>query len=80
MLFGRGAGAYFFRVFMHWNDFLAGIALYLVLEGILPFLSPESWRRSITMVAGLPLRQLQIFGLVSMLAGLVLLAVVRGGS
>ncbi|MEZ5565772.1 MAG: DUF2065 domain-containing protein [Gammaproteobacteria bacterium] len=65
---------------MDWKDLLTGVALYLVLEGILPFLSPDGWRRSMTVIAGLPRRQLRIFGLISMLAGLVLLFVVRSGS
>ena len=65
---------------MDWKDLLTGLALYLVFEGILPFLSPEGWRRSMSMIAGLPARQLRIFGLISMLAGVALLVVVRGGS
>jgi hypothetical protein len=65
---------------MDWNDFLTGLALYLVLEGILPFLSPEGWRRSMSLIAGLPARQLRIFGLASMLAGVVLLVFVRSGT
>jgi uncharacterized protein YjeT (DUF2065 family) len=65
---------------MNWNDFLTGLALYLVLEGILPFLSPDGWRRSMSVIAGLSSRQLRIFGLVSMLAGILLLVVVRGGT
>lgn len=65
---------------MDWNDLLTGLALYLVLEGILPFMSPEGWRRSMAVIAELPPRQLRIFGLVSMLAGVVLLVIVRGGS
>jgi len=65
---------------MDWNDFLTGLSLYLVLEGILPFVSPEGWRRSMSVIAGLPGRQLRIFGLVSMLAGLLLLVFVWGGT
>ena len=65
---------------MDWDNLLTGFALYLVFEGILPFLSPEGWRRSMSMIAGLPARQLRIFGLISMLAGVALLVVVRGGS
>jgi uncharacterized protein YjeT (DUF2065 family) len=65
---------------MDWNDLLTGLALYLVLEGLLPFLSPEGWRRSMSLIAGLPARQLRIFGLVSMVAGLALLVLVRGGA
>jgi uncharacterized protein YjeT (DUF2065 family) len=65
---------------MDWKDFLTGLALYLVLEGVLPFLSPEGWRKSIAVIAQLPERQLRIFGLVSMLAGVALLVFVRGGT
>ena len=65
---------------MDWNDFLTALALYLVLEGMLPFASPEGWRRSMSAIAELSARQLRAFGLVSMLAGLVLLVFVRGGS
>ena len=65
---------------MDWNDLLTGLALYLVLEGVLPFLSPDGWRRSLSLMAGLPSRQLRIFGLVSMLAGVALLVLVRGGT
>ena len=65
---------------MDWNDFLTALALYLVFEGMLPFVSPEGWRRSMRAIAELSARQLRVFGLVSMLAGLVLLKFVRGGS
>jgi hypothetical protein len=65
---------------MDWNDLLTGLALYLVFEGVLPFLSPEGWRRSMSLIAALPGRQLRIFGLVSMVAGVALLVLVRGGS
>ncbi|MBL8200711.1 MAG: DUF2065 domain-containing protein [Chromatiales bacterium] len=65
---------------MDWDDLLTALALYLVLEGVLPFLSPEGWRRSMSLIAGLPGRQLRLFGLVSMLAGLALLVIVRGGT
>lgn len=65
---------------VHWSDLLTGFALYLILEGVLPFLSPDGWRRSMGMIAGLPRGQLRMFGLVSMVAGLVLLFVVRSGT
>jgi uncharacterized protein YjeT (DUF2065 family) len=62
---------------MEWSDFLAAFALYLVIEGILPFVSPRSWKQSIEMIAKLSERQLRIFGLISMVAGVMLLAIVR---
>lgn len=62
---------------MDWNDLLAALAIYLVLEGLFPFLSPSRWRESMAMIARLPERQLRVAGLISMLAGLMLLAWVR---
>ncbi len=63
---------------MDWSDLLAAFALYLVIEGLLPFVSPRNWKQSVAMIAQLSDKQLRIFGLVSMLAGLMLLAFVRG--
>ena len=62
---------------MLWSDLLAALALYLVLEGLLPFASPKRWRRSLTMLGQLSDRELRIGGLVIMLAGLALLYLVR---
>ena len=63
---------------MIWSDLLAACALYLVLEGILPFLSPQALRRTLHAFAALEDRQLRVAGLVSMLAGASLLYWVRG--
>jgi uncharacterized protein YjeT (DUF2065 family) len=62
---------------MQWSDLLAAFALYLVLEGIMPFLSPPLMKRVMLSFVQSPDRQLRIGGLVSMLAGLVLLYFVR---
>ena len=63
---------------MDWNDLLAAIALYLILEGLLPFLSPAKWRETIAMLATMSEQQLRIMGLVSMILGALLLAFIRG--
>jgi len=63
---------------MNWNDLLAAFALYLVIEGLLPFVSPDNWRRSLAVIAQLGDNQLRLFGLGSMIAGLILLLLVRG--
>lgn len=63
---------------MNWNDLFAAFALYLVIEGLLPFVSPDNWRRSLAMIAQLGDNQLRLFGLGSMIAGLILLLLVRG--
>jgi uncharacterized protein YjeT (DUF2065 family) len=64
---------------LNWNDLLAAFALYLVIEGLLPFVSPGSWRKSLMMISGLKNGQLRFFGLASVVAGLGLLLFVRGG-
>lgn len=60
-----------------WSDIGAAVALILVLEGLLPFLGPEALRRTLVQVIQLDDRALRTIGLVSMLAGLGLLALVR---
>ena len=62
---------------MNWSDLLAALALYLVLEGIMPFLNPQGVKRLMLTFANFADRQLRIWGLASMSAGLVLLYIVR---
>jgi uncharacterized protein YjeT (DUF2065 family) len=56
--------------------FFAAIALMLVIEGLLPFFSPGSWRSMVTKAASFTDGQLRFMGLMSIVAGLVLLYVV----
>ena len=62
---------------MIWSDFLAALALVLVIEGIIPFINPQSLRRMLATVAQLDDRTLRIAGLVSMALGVVMLYIVR---
>ena len=62
---------------MRWTDLFAALALYLVLEGVLPFLNPQAMKRVLTMMATLSDRQLRLWGLASMAAGVMLLYLVR---
>lgn len=62
---------------MNWSDLLAAVALYLVLEGILPFLNPQAMKRVMLLFSNLGDSQLRIWGLLSMSGGLVLLYLVR---
>ena len=63
---------------MEWSDLFAAFALYLVLEGLLPFMAPQGWKRSVEQMTKLTDSQLRKIGLASMFAGLLLLAFVRG--
>ncbi len=63
---------------MIWSDLLAACALYLVLEGIMPFINPQAMRRAMQAFAALDDGKLRIAGLTSMIAGAALLYWVRG--
>ena len=63
---------------MAWSDLLAGVAFYLILEGLFPFVLPEAWRRSVVRMSQLDDRELRGFGLAVVIAGLGLLFLVRG--
>ena len=58
---------------MSGETFWSAIALVLVIEGLLPFLSPAGWRRAFTQLLQLRDGQLRFFGLCSILLGLALL-------
>ncbi len=61
------------------RDFLAALALALVIEGILYFAFPDGMRRMLTAVAGLPPMQIRLAALAVALVGLVMIWVVRRG-
>ncbi|SEO59511.1 DUF2065 domain-containing protein [Aquisalimonas asiatica] len=53
--------------------FMTAIALVLIVEGILPFLSPRLLRRYLEQVQAMDDRSLRLGGLAAMLSGLGLL-------
>jgi len=55
--------------------FLGAVALMLVFEGLLPFLSPNTWREVFARALRLSDGQIRFLGLSSMLVGLLLLLV-----
>lgn len=52
---------------------LTGFALMLVIEGLMPFLSPGLWRESFRKLVELTDGQLRFIGMTSMLSGLLML-------
>ena len=59
------------------NSLLVAFGLVLVLEGILPFLTPRIWREAFRKMLDLNDGQLRFMGLLSMLAGVSLVLIVR---
>ncbi|MEJ2327492.1 MAG: DUF2065 domain-containing protein [Chromatiaceae bacterium] len=60
-----------------WHNLLVALALLFVIEGIWPFLSPDSLRRTLLLVLEQDSRSLRTAGLVSMLTGVALLYLVN---
>jgi uncharacterized protein YjeT (DUF2065 family) len=56
---------------------LLGLALMLIIEGIVPFLFPALWREAFRKMVALADGQVRFFGLTSMLLGLLLLYLVK---
>jgi uncharacterized protein len=55
------------------DNIWAAFALVLVIEGLLPFISPGGWRRMFEQVLKLQDGQIRFYGIASIAAGLVLL-------
>jgi len=60
-----------------WQDLGAAVSLVLIFEGMLPFLSPERWRRALETIRGLTDGQLRNMGLILISVGVVLLYFTR---
>lgn len=60
------------------TNLLLAVALMLVIEGILPFLAPGTWREAFRKLTEMSDGQLRFIGLSSMLAGLLLLYLIKG--
>jgi uncharacterized protein YjeT (DUF2065 family) len=56
-----------------WYELALALSLVFILEGIVPFLYPERWRKLVQQLAKTDNRTMRITGLASMLLGLVLL-------
>jgi uncharacterized protein YjeT (DUF2065 family) len=59
------------------SDLLAAIGLFLVFEGIAPFLSPQGVKRAVARLLEVRDRELRIAGLGSMLVGVIILYLAR---
>jgi len=55
------------------QDLLTALALVLIIEGLLPLLAPAAWQRAMQELSQYNPRVIRIGGVISMLAGAVLL-------
>jgi uncharacterized protein YjeT (DUF2065 family) len=60
-----------------WQDILTAFSLYLIIEGMIPFVNPAFFRRAVSRIAELGDNNLRTTGLTVMGIGLLLLFIVR---
>ncbi len=56
-------------------NLVAALALVLILEGLMPLLSPSAWRDAMRRIGALRDGQIRFMGLAATVSGLLLLAV-----
>jgi len=59
------------------TDLWAAIAIAMIFEGIMPFLSPKNWKQAIAKIFSLPDEKIRIFGFFVMIGGVILLSLVK---
>jgi uncharacterized protein len=59
---------------MNGETLVSALALVLIAEGLLPLLSPRSWKEAFARLLQLQDGQLRFFGLIAVACGLLLLA------
>lgn len=59
------------------DSLLAAIALVLVFEGLLPFVSPETWRKTMRSLLECSDKSVRIIGFTSMLIGTLALLLIH---
>ena len=59
---------------MDCNSVWLALALVLVIEGLLPFLSPTRWRKAFEQVLKMSNGQIRFFGMCSVVLGLLTIA------
>lgn len=60
-----------------WPIIFTALGLMLILEGALPFVSPEKWRQLFIIVIQMKTSEIRFLGLTSMLLGLLLIFLVQ---
>jgi len=60
-----------------WQDFLVAISLVLVIEGLLPTVNPNGYKKALSMLLQMDNRHVRIWGLSSMVLGTFLLYLLK---
>lgn len=59
------------------TDLWAAIAIAMIIEGMMPFVSPRAWKEYVAKIALMPESSIRRIGLAVMITGAVLLTLIR---
>lgn len=62
---------------MMWKILIVGIALVLVLEGIMPFIMPERYKRFLLHMSHMSPKALRSMGFIMMVVGVVIIIIMK---
>jgi uncharacterized protein YjeT (DUF2065 family) len=60
-----------------WKELFIAFALLLVIEGIMPFINPNAWRKSLEATSKLNNKTVRLIGFLSMISGVILLYLIQ---
>ncbi len=60
-----------------WHELAVAFCLMLVIEGIMPFISPGRWRKMLLVLDQIDDNTMRMIGLASMLVGTVMLLIIN---
>lgn len=60
-----------------WHDLAVALCLMLVIEGIIPFIAPQRWRRMLQLIDQIDDNTMRVIGLASMLTGTIFLLLIN---
>ncbi|MFT5657148.1 MAG: hypothetical protein ACI9KN_000420 [Gammaproteobacteria bacterium] len=63
---------------MNWTDLLSALALVMIIEGVIPFLSPQGYKNTMQQMVAMPETTLRWVGFSLMAVGLISLLFIRG--
>jgi len=60
-----------------WKELFIAFALLLVIEGIMPFINPNAWRKALETTSKLNNNTVRLIGFLSMMSGVILLYLIQ---
>lgn len=60
-----------------WQEILTAVSLFLIIEGMVPFVSPNFYRKAVVKIAQMDDNRLRLIGLTVASIGIVILYIVR---